>query len=57
MIQPPKLPFLEFLSWQIVDPYRLAEADMLASYERGWRYRHLVDIPDSELGWIERLAQ
>jgi hypothetical protein len=34
LIQSPKLPFLEFFSWRIVDPDRLTEADMLASYEQ-----------------------
>jgi Nucleotidyl transferase AbiEii toxin, Type IV TA system len=56
MIQPSKLPFLEYLSWQIVDPYRLSDAEMLARYERGWRYQSQVDIPGEELAWIERLA-
>jgi hypothetical protein len=56
MIQPLKLPFLEYLSWQIVDPYRLSEAEMLARYERGWRHQSQVDIPGEELAWIERLA-
>jgi Nucleotidyl transferase AbiEii toxin, Type IV TA system len=55
-IQPIKLPFLEYLSWQIVDPYRLTEAEMLARYERGWRYQRQVDIPGEELAWIEQLA-
>jgi hypothetical protein len=56
IIQPTKLPFLEYLSWQIVDPYRLTQAQMLASYERGWRHQGQVDIPDEELAWIEQLA-
>jgi hypothetical protein len=56
MIQPSKLPFLEYLSWQIVDPYRLSEAEMLARYERGWRHQSQVDIPGEELAWIEQLA-
>jgi hypothetical protein len=56
MIQPSKLPFLEYLSWQIVDPYRLSETEMLARYERGWRHQSQVDIPSEELAWIERLA-
>jgi hypothetical protein len=56
IIQPTKLPFLEYLSWQIVDPYRLTEAEMLASYERGWRHQGQVDISGEELAWIEQLA-
>lgn len=56
IIQPTKLPFLEYLSWQIVDPYRLTEAEMLARYERGWRFLSQVDISDEELAWIEQLA-
>lgn len=52
LIQSPRLPFLEFLSWQVVNPYRLTEADMFASYKGGWRYRHLVDIPvDGDRDW------
>jgi Nucleotidyl transferase AbiEii toxin, Type IV TA system len=54
--QPPKLPFLEFLGWQIADVYRLTQLEMLASYERGWRYRHITDLPASELAFIQQLA-
>lgn len=56
IIQPTKLPFLEYLGWQIVDPYRLTETEMLSSYERGWRFLSQVDISDEELAWIEQLA-
>jgi Nucleotidyl transferase AbiEii toxin, Type IV TA system len=56
IIQPLKLPFLEYLSWQIVDPYRLTEVEMLARYERGWRHQGQIDIPGDELAWIEQLA-
>ena len=51
--QPPTLPFLEFLGWQIVNVYRLTQLEMLATYERGWRYRHITDLPDSELAFIK----
>ena len=54
--QPSKLPFLEFIGWQIADVYRLTQLEMLASYERGWRYRHIADLPDSELVFIQQLA-
>ena len=54
--QPPKLPFLEFLGWQIADVYRLTQLEMLANYERGWRYRHITDLPSSELTFIKQLA-
>ncbi len=54
--QPSKLPFLEFLGWQIADVYRLTQLEMLASYERGWRYRHITDLPVSELVFIKQLA-
>lgn len=54
--QPPKLPFLEFLGWQIADVYRLTQLEMLASYERGWRHRHITDLPTSELAFIKQLA-
>jgi hypothetical protein len=54
--QPDKLPFLEFLGWQIVDVYRLTKLEMLASYERGWRYRHITTLPASELAFIKQLA-
>ena len=54
--QPSKLPFLEFLGWQIADVYRLTQLEMLANYERGWRYRHITDLPVSELAFIKQLA-
>jgi Nucleotidyl transferase AbiEii toxin, Type IV TA system len=54
--QPYKLPFLEFLGWQITDVYRLTQLEMLASYERGWRYRHITNLPASELAFIQQLA-
>jgi Nucleotidyl transferase AbiEii toxin, Type IV TA system len=56
IVQPYKLPFLEFLGWQIADVYRLTQLEMLASYERGWRYRHITHLPDSELAFIKQLA-
>jgi len=54
--QPSKLPFLEFLGWQIADVYRLTQLEMLDRYERGWRYRHITDLPVSELVFIKQLA-
>jgi Nucleotidyl transferase AbiEii toxin, Type IV TA system len=54
--QPSKLPFLEFLGWQIADVYRLNQLEMLASYERGWQYRHITNLPASELTFIKQLA-
>ena len=54
--QPSKLPFLEFLGWQIADVYRLTQLEMLDRYERGWRYRHITDLPVSELAFIKQLA-
>ena len=54
--QPNKLPFLEFLGWQIADVYGLTQLEMLASYERGWRYRHIANLPVSELAFIKQLA-
>lgn len=56
VIQPQQLPFLEFLGWQIADVYRLTQLEMLASYERGWRYRHIAHLPASELAFIEQLV-
>ena len=56
IVQPYKLPFLEFLGWQIADVYRLTQLEMLASYERGWRYRHITHLPASELAFIKQLA-
>jgi hypothetical protein len=56
IVQPYKLPFLEFLGWQIADVYRLTQLEMLASYERGWRYRHITNLPASELAFIQQLA-
>jgi hypothetical protein len=54
--QPYRLPFLEFLGWQIADVYRLTQWEMLAHYERGWRYRHMANLPASELVFIKQLA-
>jgi Nucleotidyl transferase AbiEii toxin, Type IV TA system len=54
--QPHKLPFLEFLGWQIADVYNLTQLEMLTSYERGWRYRHIANLPASELAFIQQLA-
>jgi Nucleotidyl transferase AbiEii toxin, Type IV TA system len=54
--QPSQLPFLEFLGWQIADVYRLTQLEMLASYERGWRYRHITNLSASELAFIKQLA-
>jgi Nucleotidyl transferase AbiEii toxin, Type IV TA system len=54
--QPFKLPFLEFLGWQIADVYRLTQLEMLANYERGWQYRHITNLPASELTFIKQLA-
>jgi hypothetical protein len=56
IIQPSKLPFLEFLGWQVADVYRLTQLEMLASYERGWRYRHISNLPASELAFIKGLV-
>ncbi|WP_310486966.1 hypothetical protein [Chamaesiphon sp. VAR_69_metabat_338] len=56
IIQPSKLPFLEFLGWQVADVYRLNQLEMLASYERGWRYRQIANLPASELAFIKQLA-
>ncbi len=54
--QPLKLPFLEFLGWQIADVYSLSQLDMLANYERGWRYRNLINPSVSELDFIKQLV-
>jgi Nucleotidyl transferase AbiEii toxin, Type IV TA system len=52
----PKLPLLEFLGWQVRDVYCLTDTQKLASYERGWRYRSLVELPVEELSFIKQLA-
>ncbi len=52
----PELPFLKFLGWQVNDVYCLTDLQKLASYERGWRYRFLVDLPVEELTFIKQLA-
>jgi hypothetical protein len=54
--QPRKLPFLEFLGWQVADVYRLSQPEMLANYERGWRYRKQANLPNSELAFIKQLV-
>jgi Nucleotidyl transferase AbiEii toxin, Type IV TA system len=54
--QPLKLSFLEFLGWQIADVYELSQPEMLASYERGWRYRNLANLTTSELAFIKQLV-
>lgn len=52
-----KLPFLEFLCWQMGDVYQLTPAEMLSRYERGWRYRDIWEPLDSaEQQWIKDLA-
>ncbi len=56
ILQPRQLPFLEFLGWQIADVYRLTQLEMLASYERGWRYRTITNLPASELAFIKQLV-
>lgn len=56
VFQPRQLPFLKFLGWQIADVYRLTPTEMLASYERGWRYRHLANPTASELALIKQLV-
>ncbi|AFY92253.1 hypothetical protein [Chamaesiphon minutus] len=52
----PKLPLLEFLGWQIKDVYCLTDTQKLATYERGWRYRSLVELQIEELTFIKQLA-
>jgi len=52
----PKLPLLEFLGWQVKDVYCLTDAQKLANYERGWRYRFLVELSVEELTFIKQLA-
>jgi hypothetical protein len=54
--QPQQLPFLDILGWQTEDVYGLTQLEMLASYERGWRYRHITNLPASELAFIEQLV-
>jgi hypothetical protein len=54
--QPIKLPFLEFIGWQIADVYQLSQPEMLANYERGWRYKNLASPPVSELAFIKQLV-
>jgi Nucleotidyl transferase AbiEii toxin, Type IV TA system len=54
--RPTKLPFLEFLGWQMADVYRLTPIEMLASYERGWRYRQMGNPSASELAFIQQLV-
>jgi hypothetical protein len=34
----------------------LNQLEMLASYERGWQYRHITNLPASELTFIKQLA-
>jgi hypothetical protein len=53
IVQPYKLPFLEFLGWQIADVYRLTQLEMLASYELCYG-----DFPDWQdiLGCFESLC-
>ncbi len=54
--QPTKLPFLEFIGWQTADVYKLSPPEMLANYERGWRYRNLANPSVSELAFIKQLV-
>jgi hypothetical protein len=53
-----KLPFLESISWQIADVYKLTPEEMLSSYERGWRYRDIFNnLEGEELDFIKEIAK
>ncbi len=55
---PKKLPFLESISWQIADVYKLTPEEMLSSYERGWRYRDIFNnLEGEELDFIKEIAK
>jgi hypothetical protein len=54
---PQKLPFLEFLCWQLKTPKTLNLEEILSRYERGWKYRTLFEIPQEELTFLRTLAQ
>jgi hypothetical protein len=55
---PEKLPFLESISWQIANVYRLTSEEMLTSYERGWKYREIFNnLEGEELIFLTELAK
>lgn len=56
--RPTNLPFLQALGWQGGDMRRLADEDMLARYERGWRYLGvLAELDAEERDFVRDLAQ
>jgi Nucleotidyl transferase AbiEii toxin, Type IV TA system len=43
-----QLPFLQALCWQITDIENLSPAEILQTYERGWRYLDILAQPSDE---------
>lgn len=57
MKRPDRLPLLEFLCWDLKDPYNLSEPEMLSRYERGWRHKDMVsELTEEERNYIRYLA-
>ncbi len=54
---PQKLPFLEFLCWQLKTPKTLTLEEILSRYERGWKYRSFFELSQEELDFLQTLAQ
>ena len=53
-----RLPFLESVCWQTDNVYRFTEEEMLSRYERGWRYRDLLNnLEGGELDFVKELVE
>lgn len=55
---PQKLPFLNAISWQLVDCRQLSLEEMLHQYERNWHYRGVLgDLTAEESAFVQQLSQ
>lgn len=54
---PAHLPFLEAICWQQDDIQYFTQDEMLNCYERGWKYRGVLeDLKGEELVFVQKLA-
>lgn len=54
---PAHLPFLSAICWQTEDVRKFSLTEMLDRYERGWRYRGVIEkLENEELIFVSRLA-
>jgi hypothetical protein len=55
---PDNLPFLKSVCWQTQDIRHFTLSEMLARYERGWKYRGvLADLEGEELEFVRNLVK